>query len=119
MFILFQYLTCRRGKKISRYWRCISYTDRIKKPGKISLETISDGVLKTVSEPDKDKIKIGNEYAGNGGLLSEFEPVYLEAKQDYTGTDVDSISIPSIREVIFRMLFCVVFLIVCKLLKNY
>jgi hypothetical protein len=53
----------------------------VKKPGKISLETISDGVLKTVSEPDKDKIKIGNEYAGNGGLLSEFEPVYLESYQ--------------------------------------
>lgn len=53
----------------------------VKKPGKISIKAPSSGGLKTVTEPDQDKIKIGNEYAGNGGLLSDFSPVYLRGYQ--------------------------------------
>jgi len=40
-----------------------------KKPGKISMNGAPSEPLIDVTEPDQEKIKIGNEYAGNGGLL--------------------------------------------------
>jgi len=43
-----------------------------KKPGKISMKGSSSEPLKEVSEPDTEKIKIGNEFANNGGLLSKY-----------------------------------------------
>lgn len=44
----------------------------VKKPGKISIKSSSSEPLKDSIEPDQEKIKIGNEFAGNGGLLSGY-----------------------------------------------
>jgi hypothetical protein len=54
---------------------------RVKKPSKISLQGPSTNPLEEVNEPDSEKIKIGNEYAGNGGLLKDTKPSYLESYQ--------------------------------------
>lgn len=56
----------------------------VKKPGKISLEKPSDSALVNVNEPDIEKIKIGNEYALNGGILNQFTPYYLKSNNFLT-----------------------------------
>jgi hypothetical protein len=54
---------------------------RSKKPAPISFKGESKEPLVEVSEPDEQKIKIGNEYAGNGGLLSGQNSDYLKSYQ--------------------------------------
>lgn len=53
----------------------------VKKPSSISLQAGSTNPLEEVIEPDNEKIKIGNEYAGNGGLLKNQYPKYLKSFQ--------------------------------------
>jgi hypothetical protein len=54
---------------------------KVKKPSKISFSGSTSEPLKEVNEPDEKKIKIGNEYAGNGGLLNGSTPEYLKSYQ--------------------------------------
>ena len=54
---------------------------KVKKPSKITFSGSSTEPLKEANEPDEEKIKIGNEYAGNGGLLSGYLPEYLRSYQ--------------------------------------
>jgi hypothetical protein len=52
----------------------------VDEPGKISLNgPSSGGFLKKVSKPDIEKIKIGNEYASNGGLLYGYPTDYFKS----------------------------------------
>jgi hypothetical protein len=51
------------------------------KPGKISMKGSSNGALTSVTEPDEEKIRIGNEYAANGGLLYGYPSDYLKSYQ--------------------------------------
>jgi hypothetical protein len=53
----------------------------VKKPAGISFQNFSKEPLEEVNEPDGEKIKIGNEYAGNGGLLKGTIPSYLISYQ--------------------------------------
>jgi hypothetical protein len=53
----------------------------VSKPGKISMDGQPSTPLQEVPEPDQEKIKIGNEHAGNGGLLSEYSTDYLKTYQ--------------------------------------
>lgn len=55
-----------------------------KKPSKISFNGSGTDPLGDVTEPDEQKIKIGNEYAGNGGLLKGTQPEYLKSYQFLT-----------------------------------
>ena len=54
---------------------------KVKKPAGISFQNSSKDPLEEVNEPDGEKIKIGNEYAGNGGLLKDTIPSYLKSYQ--------------------------------------
>ena len=54
---------------------------KVKKPAGISFQNSSKDPLEEVNEPDGEKIKIGNEYAGNGGLLKDTTPSYLKSYQ--------------------------------------
>jgi hypothetical protein len=54
---------------------------KVKKPAGISFQNSSKYPLEEVNEPDGEKIKIGNEYAGNGGLLKDTLPSYLKSYQ--------------------------------------
>jgi len=54
---------------------------KVKKPSKITFTGKSTGPLGDVNIPDEEKIKIGNEYANNGGLLSDESADYLESYQ--------------------------------------
>ena len=54
---------------------------KTKKPAKISFKGASSEPLSEVTEPDEEKIKIGNEHAENGGLLSNYSPEYLKSYQ--------------------------------------
>ena len=54
---------------------------KTKKPSKITFDGKPTNPLEEVSEPDQEKIKIGNEYAGNGGLLKDNDPSYLKTYQ--------------------------------------
>ena len=54
---------------------------KVKKPSTISFQNSSTDPLEEVNEPDGEKIKIGNEYAGNGGLLKDEDPLYLKSYQ--------------------------------------
>lgn len=54
---------------------------KVKKPAGISFQNSSKEPLEEVNEPDGEKIKIGNEYAGNGGLLKDTLPSYLKSYQ--------------------------------------
>ena len=54
---------------------------KTKKPSKISFTGASSEPLSEVNEPDEQKIKIGNEHADNGGLLSDYFPEYLKSYQ--------------------------------------
>ena len=53
------------------------------KTSKVSLKGSTEGT-ENVSEPDPQKIRLGNEYAGNGGLLSGQTPQYLKSYQAIT-----------------------------------
>ena len=48
------------------------------KPSKVTLKGVSSGISK-IFEPDLQKIRLGNEYAGNGGLLAGEVPTYLKS----------------------------------------
>jgi hypothetical protein len=52
-----------------------------KKPGKISLDGSPVPAFITITEPDTDKIRIGNEYAGNGGLLTEYPKDFFNSSK--------------------------------------
>ncbi len=65
---------------VSDYGSPLPYK-KVKKPSKISFKGSTSKPLKEVREPDGEKIKIGNEYAGNGGILSESKPEYLKSYQ--------------------------------------
>jgi len=54
---------------------------KTKKPAKISFSGASSEPLSDVTEPDEQKIKIGNEHADNGGLISDYTPEYLKSYQ--------------------------------------
>lgn len=54
------------------------------KPNKISLKGTPQPIFKTVSEPDVERIKIGNEYAGNGGLLVNYPKDYFKGNRFLT-----------------------------------
>lgn len=53
----------------------------VEKPSKIDLQGSSTNPLEEIIEPDNEKIKIGNEYAGNGGLLKGQKATFLESYQ--------------------------------------
>lgn len=53
----------------------------VKKPGKISMTGQPGNPLEEVPEPDQEKIKLGNEHAGNGGLLAQYSTEYLASYQ--------------------------------------
>ena len=50
----------------------------VQKPSKISIDGNPGEPLKDVQEPDIERIKLGNEYAGNGGILSGYPIDYLQ-----------------------------------------
>lgn len=52
----------------------------VEKPGRISLKDTGAQPTKKVFEVDQEKIKIGNEYSGEG-LLTDFSPFYLNSYQ--------------------------------------
>jgi len=54
------------------------------KPNKISLKGTPQPIFKTVSEPDVERIKLGNEYAGNGGLLVNYPKDYFNGNRFLT-----------------------------------
>ena len=54
---------------------------KVKKPGKITFSGSSTEPLSEVDEPDAEKIKIGNEYSGNGGILGGTKADYLTSYQ--------------------------------------
>lgn len=51
----------------------------VQKPSKISIDGNPGEPLKDVQEPDIDRIKLGNEYAGNGGILNGYPIDYLQS----------------------------------------
>ena len=54
---------------------------KVKKPATVSFKNTGAEPMGEVNEPDIEKIRIGNEYAGNGGLLSNTSPSYLKSYQ--------------------------------------
>jgi len=54
---------------------------KVEKPTKITFTGEVNDPLAEVNEPDQEKIKIGNEYANNGGLLAGTLPDYLISYQ--------------------------------------
>lgn len=55
-----------------------------KKPSKISIKGTPAEPMITVQEPDSSKIRLGNEYAGNGGFLYNYSKSYLTSYQFLT-----------------------------------
>jgi hypothetical protein len=50
-----------------------------KKPAKLSISGESANPIKEVLEPDQEKIRVGNEYGANGGLLKGYESDYFKS----------------------------------------